>query len=139
MLPLVKRLVSNDDLRNELEALAAQSQLEAGIVVSAVGSLMQARLRLAGADVIKTIQGPLEIVSATGTISKHGMHVHVSVSDESGVTTGGHLVSGCMVHTTVELVILPIEGWKFDRHEDASTKYKELKAERLDKQKAPHL
>jgi uncharacterized protein len=127
MLPLVKRLVSQSDLRTEMERLAADAQLDAGIIGSLVGSLTKARLRLAGAEVIKEIQGPLEIVSATGTISKDGMHVHVSLSDANGQTIGGHLVAGCMVHTTVELVIIPVDGWSFDRHEDASTGYKELR------------
>lgn len=126
MLPLVKRLVSQSDLRTEMERLVADAQLDAGIIGSLVGSLSKARLRLAGAEVITELEGPLEIVSATGTISKDGMHVHVSLSDATGKTTGGHLVGGCTVRTTVELVIIPINGWKFDRHEDAATGYKEL-------------
>lgn len=82
---------------------------------------------MAGASETTTIAGPLEIVSVTGTLSDTTMHVHMSVSDSSGKTTGGHLVAGCKVFTTIELVILNLsDEWTFDRKTDEQTTYLEL-------------
>jgi len=69
----------------------------------------------------------LEIVSVTGTLSDTSMHVHLAVSDSTGKTTGGHLVPGCKVFTTIELVILDLsDQWSFDRKTDEQTTYLEL-------------
>ena len=73
----------------------------------------------------RLIKGPLEIVSATGTIATGGVHVHLAVSDRDGKVTGGHLMNGCLVHTTVELCILSSDVI-FTREFDPKTGYNEL-------------
>jgi predicted DNA-binding protein with PD1-like motif len=40
-----------------------------------------------------------------GTVSAQGSHIHVAISDGDGVTIGGHLVSGCKIYTTAEIVL----------------------------------
>ena len=55
-----------------------------------------------------------------------GCHLHISVSDPYGVTMGGHLLKGCLVRTTAEIVVLPLEGVRFARELDPATGYKEL-------------
>ena len=128
---IVKRLIAGADLKRELEELASSEALPAGIIGCLVGSLSQAKLRVAGASAVQTIEGPLEIVSATGTISESGMHVHIAVSNRNGDTYGGHLVDGCHVFTTVEIVILGVSGWRFARANDPATGYRELQAYKL--------
>ena len=124
---LVKRLAPGTDLKKELQLLAEDGALQAGVLLSLVGSLATGVLRLAGGNNIKPLQGPLEIVSATGTISRTSMHVHVSVADESGTTYGGHLLDGCKTYTTVEVVIQDLsDQWQFERVHDPATGFKEL-------------
>jgi predicted DNA-binding protein with PD1-like motif len=124
---LVERLKPGDDLHSALKRIASQNKVKAGVIISAVGSLKEAALRFAGANEGTKIAGPLEVVSVTGTISDESMHVHLSVSDSAGKTTGGHLLHGCKVFTTIELVILDLsDEWTFDRTVDEQTKYLEL-------------
>ncbi len=83
-------------------------------------------LRTAGAKSIETIEDDFEIVSATGTVSKNGCHIHVSVSDDKLKTYGGHLKKGCIINTTVELILLELDNIVFTREMDEKTGYKEL-------------
>lgn len=129
---IVERLRPGDELQSALKRIALAHSLKAGVIVSAVGSLSSASLRFAGANEPTAIEGPLEIVSATGTISDTSMHVHLSVSDSTGKTVGGHLVHGGKVFTTVELVILDLsDEWTFDRKTDEQTTYLELDPRRV--------
>jgi predicted DNA-binding protein with PD1-like motif len=120
------RLTPGEDLRDAIERLAHEHHVEAGCVISAVGSLATAALRLAGADAPANFAGPYEIVSLSGTISPNGVHLHLSMADAGGKTVGGHLVHGCVVHTTAEIVVADLAGVRFARQPDATTGYKEL-------------
>lgn len=124
------RLVPGTDLAAALAQLTAAKRLRAGFILSCVGGLSQARLRMPGAagepDVFRSWAEPMEIVSATGTLSPDGLHVHVSLSGRDGACVGGHLVGGCLVHTTAELVIGEAEELAFGRPHDPATGYGEL-------------
>jgi predicted DNA-binding protein with PD1-like motif len=120
------RLTPGEDLRDAIERLAHEHHVEAGCVLSAVGSLRAATLRLAGAEAFAKFNGPFEIVSLAGTISPNGVHLHLSIAGADGKTIGGHLVHGCMVHTTVEIVVADMGGVRFARVPDPATGYKEL-------------
>lgn len=120
------RFTPGEDLRNAIERLAHEHHVEAGCVISAVGSLKIAMLRLAGADKLTKFIGPFEIVSLSGTIAPTGVHLHLSIAGADGKAVGGHLANGCMVHTTVELVVADMAGVRFARMPDATTGYKEL-------------
>jgi predicted DNA-binding protein with PD1-like motif len=75
------------------------------------------------------LSGPLEIVSATGTLGTAGLHIHVSVADQYGAVYGGHLLENCIVASTVELVIGDLSNhWSFERIYDPKTGYNELNA-----------
>lgn len=124
----VKRLKQGLDLRNEIGQLIAEHTIQAGYIASAVGSLDRAKLRLAGEAGMLELDGPLEIVSATGTVGVGGMHIHISVSDSDGKTLGGHLVEGCIIRTTAEIVITAVEDFEFNRRIDPATGYLELDA-----------
>lgn len=121
------RLKPGQDLRRELESFAKARGLKAGIVLTAVGSLTKAALRLADKSEATRFEGKFEIVSLVGTLSPDGVHLHASLSDGEGRTVGGHLVEGCTVYTTVELAVGEIEGVRFTREQDAETGYKELR------------
>ena len=126
---IVVRLRPGDDLEHALSAITRKNDIKAGVIISLVGSLKEANLRMAGAFKGTQLSGPLEIVSATGTLSTNGMHVHISVSNQLGETIGGHLLSGCIVYTTIELVIHDLsEQWTFSREHDHETAYDELLA-----------
>lgn len=120
------RLEPGDDLRLSLEDFTMKSGIKAGFIAGAVGSLQRARLRFADAGVPNLIGGPLEIVSLSGTLSPDGAHLHLSASNAQGGILGGHVMSGCMIHTTAELVIGEATALAFKREPDAKTGYREL-------------
>lgn len=99
------RLKPGQDLLEEIETFCQLEQIQAGCVLSAVGSLTQAVLRLANRADFNHYHGHFEIVAMTGTVSIHGSHLHIAISDEDGRTTGGHLVPGCAIYTTAEIVL----------------------------------
>jgi len=109
------RLKPAQDLFNSIEAFVADKKIEAGCVLSCVGSLTHATLRLANRDHYNEFESHFEIVSITGTVSTNGSHLHIAISDEDGVTIGGHLVSGCKVYTTAEIVIAGFDDLVYKR------------------------
>jgi predicted DNA-binding protein with PD1-like motif len=121
------RLKPGDDLRRTLEAWLGEQQEQAGCVISAVGSLSLAQLRLAGATQATAIHGELEIVSLSGTLSPDGIHLHIAIANSSGTVIGGHLCAGSLVRTTAELVIGLLPEWQFRRELDPATGYAELR------------
>ncbi len=70
--------------------------------------------------------GFFEIVSITGTVSIHGSHLHISVSDGDGKTIGGHLESGCKIYTTAEIVLAVFEDVVYKREFAEDSGYEEL-------------
>ena len=126
----VLRLSPGDDLRVSLEAafaaLSKEHGLEAACIMSAVGSLSRAVLRYADKATGSDINASLELLMLSGTLSADGAHVHASVADEQGEVKGGHLMPGCIVRTTVEVVIALLPGWQFRRELDAATGFNEL-------------
>lgn len=124
------RLTPGQDLRRELQSQCEEHNLEAAAVVAAVGSLSRACLRFADAKAGAVLMGPFEIVSLSGTLSKHGLHLHISLADKNGELVGGHLMEGCEIHTTCELVLLEQKSVRFRREKDPATGYLELKIEK---------
>jgi predicted DNA-binding protein with PD1-like motif len=120
------RLKAGQDLFDEIEAFVKERHIEAGCVLSSVGSLTHATLRLANRDYYNEYEGHFEIVSMTGTVSVHGSHIHVAISDGDGATVGGHLVSGCKIYTTAEMVLAVFEDVVYKREFAADSGYEEL-------------
>ncbi len=123
------RLPPGDDLRTGIQRYVDELRIEAGYIVTCVGSLTQWKLRFADQRRGTIGCGHFEIVSLVGTVSKHGSHLHLSVSDERGRTTGGHLLDGNAIYTTAEIVIGESPDHRFLRAEDPRTGYRELKVE----------
>lgn len=121
------RLKPAQDLLESIQAFAADKNIEAGCVLCGVGSLTHAALRLANREHYSEYEGHFEIVSMTGTTAVSGSHIHIAVSDGSGATMGGHLVPGCKVYTTAEIVLAAFEDAVYSREllEDDSG-YEEL-------------
>ena len=129
MKQITKRLKPGEDLRVEIEKLVKDNNARAGVVLSLVGSLSKASLRMADGKTVKSWNEPFEIVAATGTVSVNGCHIHISVADNEGNVFGGHLKEGCAVKTTAEAVLLIFEDAIYKRIPDKETGYNELEAE----------
>lgn len=124
------RLRPGQDLRVELENFTRRRGIRAGFILSAVGSLQKASLRLANQNSPTSFEDKFEIVSLVGTLSPDGPHLHLSLADASGRTIGGHLVEGSIVYTTAEIVVGELKGVRFTREQDEQTGYKELRIRR---------
>jgi predicted DNA-binding protein with PD1-like motif len=120
------RLPPGSDLRRELEATLAGDATRSAFVLSGIGSLVDARLRLADAAEEMTLPGPLEILTLAGSITADGAHLHVAVADRQGRVFGGHLAYGNEVRTTAEILLAEVEGWRLSREFDTATGYREL-------------
>lgn len=120
------RLHPGQDLKAELDALVAAKGIEAACVVTCVGSLTRAVLRYANQDQSTELNGHFEIVSLTGTMSRYGSHYHIALSDGSGKTIGAHLMDGCSIYTTAEIIIAILPDVRFLRTFDSQTGYPEL-------------
>ena len=126
MRTIALRLRPGADLKGALLALAARERVQAGRMLTCVGSLSRARLGLAGGTEHASWQGAFEIVALTGTQSQDGGHLHPAVADHQGRTVGGHLVEGCTVRTTAEVVLAADDRLVFAREHDPATGYDEL-------------
>ena len=120
------RLLPGEDVRAELERWAREQGIEAAAVTSAVGSLSVGVLRYGGQSAGTRTEGDLEVCALSGTLSRHGLHLHLAFADGAGEMRGGHLLAGCLVRTTLELVIQEIGGVRFMRRKDERTGYDEL-------------
>lgn len=120
------RLTPQQDLLDSIQSFAEEKKIEAGCVLSGVGSLTHVVLRLANRETLSNYQGHFEIVSITGTVSIHGSHLHISISDGDGKTLGGHLVSGCKIYTTAEIVLLGFTAVAYKREFAQDSGYEEL-------------
>lgn len=122
------RLTPGSDLRKSIENWCIEQKIEAGVVLTMVGSLDVASIRMAGKSEPGILQGPFEIVSNTGTVSCEGVHIHLGIADSEGKIIGGHLSHGSKVNTTVEVVVLNLSReWRFERTVCPQSGEKELK------------
>lgn len=122
----VLRLRPGDDLRQQLTAFVQANYILAGTMLTCVGSLTVATLRLANQENSTVYRGHFEIVSLVGTLSANGSHLHLAVADSTGRTIGGHLLDGCCVYTTVEIVLGELPALDFRRETDSTFGYLEL-------------
>jgi predicted DNA-binding protein with PD1-like motif len=121
------RLPSGQDLFDSIQAFVQEKRIQAGCVLSGVGSLTHATIRLANREFTSEYDGHFEIVSITGTVSIHGSHLHLSISDGDGKTIGGHFESGCKIYTTAEIVLAVFEDVIYKREFAEDSGYEELK------------
>jgi uncharacterized protein len=120
------RLKPGQDLKKEIETYVQQHKIEAGWIMTCVGSVTQYHLRFANQPQGTRGNGHFEIVSLTGTVSINGNHLHMSVSDSTGRTIGGHLLESNFIYTTAEIVIGEGKQLVFTREKDGTTEWEEL-------------
>ncbi len=120
------RLKPGQDLKKELLAFARREGLKAPAVLTCVGSLTDVALRYANQPGPAVRKGHFEIVSLVGTLDPAGGHLHLCVADKDGVAFGGHLLDGCVVYTTAEVVVGELTELEFRREVDPTFGYNEL-------------
>ena len=120
----VLRLGPGEDLLESLWRYARVTKIRAASVVSVVGSLTDTNIRYANQEDGSQLHGHFEIVSVVGNLDFQNVdspeyegsgHIHMSFSDETGVTVGGHVLSGNIVYTTAEITILETTDGLFTR------------------------
>lgn len=130
MKTIIFRLKPGTDLKGSIEKVVADNNIKAGFIVTCVGGLQQATVRMAGAKPdlqdIRTLRADFEIVSLVGTVSVSGVHLHMSFSDTNGKVQGGHLKEGTIIHPTAEIVIGIEETVEITREMDEETGFQEL-------------
>lgn len=126
MKTVCRRLHRGDDLLLSIRTLCKREKIDAAVVLSAVGCVSRAVLRDAGGVNLRSVDEPCEIVSLNGTASRTRCHLHLALSREDLSTIGGHMMPGCIVNTTCELVLGVLEHMRFDVEQDAQTGYDEL-------------
>lgn len=124
------RLLPGEDLQAGIQRYVDEHDIEAGWVATCVGSLTEWTLRFADRQEHVRGSGHFEIVSLCGTVSVNGSHLHLAISDGDGRTIGGHLVPGCVVYTTAEIVLGESREHVFAREVDGSTPWRELQVRR---------
>jgi predicted DNA-binding protein with PD1-like motif len=141
---VVARLKPGSDLLGALQEMVEDEGVEAGVILSGVGLLGEARLRNCKSlpeefpitDENRTylsFSRPLEVLSMSGNISMAEgsplVHVHVTLSyvegDEIGVV-GGHLIEGCIVFGFAEVILMELEGVQMEKRFDEETKTLQL-------------
>ena len=115
------RLRENEDLLNIIKEKAEQNRIRAGFFL-VIGTVKRAVLGFYKEGKYKQIEvaGPLEVVSCLGNISirEDGelvVHAHIGVADEEGKMFGGHLLPGCPIDATGELVLIETPEAKLKR------------------------
>ena len=126
MKTICRRLRRGEDLLCAIQGIAEQEKIAAGVVLSAVGCVSKGRVRDASGVNLRDISEHCEIVSLNGTVSAKRCHLHIALSKEDLSTVGGHLVEGCIINTTCELVIGELPGIRYGVEQDAETGYDEL-------------
>lgn len=128
----VFRLKRGMDLKKSIIEYCTMHQIQSAYIATAVGCLMEVCIRTADGRSIFQKKEEYEIVSLTGTIAENGVHIHISLSDQNLQTIGGHLKDGCIVNTTVELILVELENYKLSREYDSETGYPELVINEVD-------
>ncbi|MEZ8100364.1 PPC domain-containing DNA-binding protein [Vibrio bivalvicida] len=124
--PIATRLTKGDDLKHSIQDLVTKHSISAGTIASCVGCFTHFHIRLAGATDTLELSEPLEIVSIMGTLTPNHQHIHISVARQNGEVVGGHLLEGCLIDTTAELIIHQYHKLSFSREVDPQTRYTEL-------------
>lgn len=124
--PHAIRLLPGQDLKLEIQKYVETMQIKAGWISACVGSLSAYNIRFADMSAGSVANMKCEILTLSGTVSINGSHLHICVADSNGKAVGGHLLTGCVIYTTAEIVILSTGSYEFKRQNDGSTPWKEL-------------
>ncbi|MEB3244133.1 MAG: DUF296 domain-containing protein [Cyanobacteriota bacterium] len=98
------RCPPGSDLRRTLEDFAA-ARAASGFVLGVVGDLSRASFQCPGRAEPTVLEGDLEIITLSGTLSPEGVHLHLSCSDGGCHVYGGHLEHGSLVRKGADLLV----------------------------------
>jgi len=109
---IVARLEPGEDILKSIETIVQKQSIASGHL-SLIGAVSQIHLgyfdRETNVYCDFNVKEDLEVVSCVGNISKHEgnhvVHAHLVAADETGKCYGGHLMEGCTVSVTIEVVI----------------------------------
>jgi predicted DNA-binding protein with PD1-like motif len=119
------RILPGADIIESLEEACAHLSIKSGFISSCIGSLKSASFFTvvplenkmgAGYSTPITLEGPLELLSAQGTIGQDEkanpfIHLHSLVVDQEGRVHGGHFIKGeNPALITCEIMISQVDG-----------------------------
>ncbi|MFW9957924.1 MAG: PPC domain-containing DNA-binding protein [Candidatus Odinarchaeota archaeon] len=112
---VIARLKPGNDVLHSIEKIATENKIQSG-QLSMIGAVSGVHLGYFDREekVYKDfrIEEDLEIVSGIGNITKYDnnyvIHAHLVAADQTGRCYGGHLLEGCEVSVTIELIIIEI-------------------------------
>ena len=140
----VARLKLGSDLLHSLQEIVIEEGIMAGVILTGLGLLGEARLRNCESvpkefpitDSNRSFldyNEPLEILSLSGTVSTAEgsplIHAHITLSgvEKKGIKViGGHLIDGCVVAAFAEVVIMELEDIEMVKGYDAETRTLQL-------------
>jgi predicted DNA-binding protein with PD1-like motif len=119
------RLFEDEDLLETIAGAAKENGVKSGFFFL-IGTLKKAVLGYYEKEKYLHIEkaGPLEIVSCMGNVSTKEkdelvVHGHIVVSDRNASAYGGHVLPGCPVDATAELVLVQADDGVLKREFDA--------------------
>ena len=127
MKPYLLRLKPNQDIKLELLKYAQERNIKTAFIVSAVGSVSSMKVRIADGRTIVSDTHNREVLSLSGTLINGKIHTHIGAISTRMDVFGGHLMEGCIVHTTMEITLFDLsEDVQAERIFDSETGYDEL-------------
>jgi predicted DNA-binding protein with PD1-like motif len=121
------RLKPRADLKQSIKSFCEENAIQSGAILSAVGSLSSMNVRIADGRTSEQRRENMELISLSGTITDGHIHAHIAAINGKMEVFGGHLLNGCIVNTTMELVIGDYsEDYHNSREHDENTGYDEL-------------
>jgi predicted DNA-binding protein with PD1-like motif len=115
------RLDRDELLLESIQDTIKKHKIEDGAVLTAAGTLQVctfhavANMNASPEDKMMTRQGPLEILGLNGIIAGGEPHLHMTLGNNQGQTTGGHIEPGCKVLYRAEITIARFSGPKVAR------------------------
>jgi predicted DNA-binding protein with PD1-like motif len=135
------RILPGSDVVESIAVVCKEEGIDAGIVVSCLGTLQKASLLFVVPSRNKVgatygeplkLEGPLEFLGAQGAVGREEdgeifVHLHGLMCDKHGAVHGGHLVKGeSPVLITCEVSVIPAEGVSLVRRMDPEVGWKVL-------------
>lgn len=138
---VMARLHPGTDVIEGIADTCRQHGIKSGSITTCIGSLQRASFFVVApmdnplgggySDPI-ALQGPVELISSQGTVGRDDagnlfIHLHGALSDRTGHTHGGHLITGaCPVLITCEVLISVFEGMEAAHRHDPEVEMKVL-------------
>ncbi len=120
------RLFEDEDLLDTITQTAKKARIKAGFFVL-IGTLKKAKMGFFHEGQYQPIEmaEQVEVVSCMGNISikenEPFVHAHIAVSNRRGEVFGGHVLPGCIIAATGELVLVETVDVKLQRKLDDKT------------------